>query len=65
MRVRSATEVTSARMASVSPPISAARFSSLAGSVPVMATLAPFSRNSLAVASPMPLDPPVISAFFP
>ena len=36
-----------------------------AGFVPVMVTRAPASRNSVAVACPMPLVPPVISAVVP
>ena len=31
----------------------------------VIATFAPFSDNAIAIASPMPRDPPVTSAFFP
>lgn len=40
-------------------------YSAAAGLVPVTATSAPASRNSVAIACPIPLVPPVIRAVVP
>jgi hypothetical protein len=46
-------------------PIAATAVSSSTGRLPVMKTKAPSSAKSFAVANPMPLVPPVISAIIP
>src|SRR5713226_8796800 len=64
-RSRSASLETSAFTASVPLPMVWTASSNVFWSRPDMATFAPSSLNSLAVASPMPLLPPVINAVFP
>src|SRR5262249_31920270 len=59
---RSARWDTSARTARVSPPIDVAASASVFSSRPLMTTLAARRLNSLAVARPMPLLPPVMTA---
>src|SRR5438270_4153077 len=65
MRSRSAASVTSARMANAAGPSDSAALRSVTSLRPVMATCAPSSTNRRAVASPMPLLPPVMSANLP
>ena len=56
------TSATSARKANAASPSSARAASSVDWLRPVIATRAPSATNSLAVAKPMPLLPPVIRA---
>src|SRR3954447_18843122 len=59
-RSTAASSVTSAR--ALEPPSSSAASRSFSSSMPTRCTLAPSATNSRAVASPIPLSPPVISA---